>query len=315
MIGQVVEIAEDGRHLSITRGFMVVRAGEEELGRVPLDDIAAVVANAHGLTYSNNLVVKLAERNVPLVVCGPNHMPRALLWPVETHHTQNARMRWQIDAGRPLRKRLWQSVVRAKIANQGAALAAVGRAGGAFDAIARRVRSGDPENLEAQAAQRYWPQLMGAEFRRDPDLPGTNGMLNYGYAILRSAVARSVMAAGLHPTIGIHHENRGNPMCLVDDLMEPFRPVVDVAVFRLLGEGEPGTTPDVTPEVKRRLAAILTLDMATRAGTTPLATCAHRLALSVARAFETGDATIDLPLSPMPLEFGSTAGAERRPRS
>lgn len=302
MIGRVVEVAEDGRHLSVERGFLVVSEDRHEIGRVVLDDMGALIANAHGLTYSTNLVMALADRNVPFVLCGPNHAPKAILWPVETHHTQSQRMRAQIDAPRPLRKRLWQGVVRAKIANQGAALEAVGRASSAFDAIARRVRSGDPENLEAQAAQRYWPQLMGEAFRRDVGQPGANGLLNYGYTILRSTVARSVMAAGLHPTLGIHHENRGNPMCLVDDLMEPFRPVVDVAVFRLLADG----VDDVTRDAKYRLAALPALDMATSIGTTPLNTCAHRLAASVARSFETGSADLDLPLSPLPLEFAGT---------
>ena len=307
MIGRVVEIAEDGRHLAVLRGFLVVSHDGTEIGRVALDDISAVVGTAHGLTYSANLVVALAERGVPFVLCGSNHMPKAVLWPVETHHTQTLRMRFQIDAGRPLRKRLWQGIVRAKITNQGAALEAVGQSSNAFEAIARRVRSGDPENVEAQAAQRYWPLMMGSSFRRDAAQPGPNGMLNYGYTILRSAVARAVMAAGLHPTIGIHHENRGNPMCLVDDLMEPFRPVVDVAVVRLMAEG----IEDVTPEAKHRLVGLLSLDMATNAGTTPLATCTYRLALSVARSFETGSAALDLPLSPLALEFAT--GQSRPP--
>ena len=144
---------------------------------------------------------------------------------------------------------------------------------------------------------------MGDRFRRDNAAPGANGLLNYGYAILRSAVARSVMAAGLHPTLGMHHANQNNPMCLVDDLMEPFRPVADVAVVRLIRDG----VEDVTGNAKHILASILTLDMATASGTTPLATCAHRLAISVAQSYEIGKPKLDLPLSPLPLEFGITS--------
>lgn len=303
MIGRIVEIAEDGRHLSLHRGFLVVEASGAEIGRVALDGIGALIANSHGLSYSNNLLVTLADRNIPLVLCGPNHTPRAMLWPVEGHHAQSRRMRAQIGAGEPLRKRLWQSVVRAKITNQGAALEAAGCQSNDLGAMARRVRSGDPDNLEAQAAQRYWPRLMGADFRRDTAAPGVNGMLNYGYAILRSAVARSVMAAGLHPTLGIHHGNQNNPMCLVDDLMEPFRPVVDIAVMRLVRNG----TGEVTSEVKHALASLLSQDMATDAGTTPLVTCAHRLAASVAKSYETGTPALDLPHSPLPLEFAASS--------
>ena len=236
MIGRIVEIAEDGRHLSVHRGFLKVAAAGEELGRVPLDDVAAVVGNAHGLTYSNNLLTALADRGVPFVVSGPNHQPAAILWPVAGHHLQTARMLAQIDAAKPLCKRLWQAVVQAKIRNQGAVLEAVGQPHGAFDRLAATVRSGDPENVEAQAARRYWPLLMGGDFRRDRTADGANALLNYGYGILRAATARAVMAAGLHPTLGIHHHNRGNPMCLVDDVMEVCLSVLHQVVLHAVTE-------------------------------------------------------------------------------
>lgn len=305
MIGRIVEIAEDGRHLSVHRGFLKVEAGGEELGRVPLDDIVAVVANAHGLTYSNNLLVALAERGAPFVITGPNHQPAAILWPVAGHHLQTARMLAQAEAGRPLRKRLWQVLVQAKVRNQGAVLEAIGQPHGAFERLASSVRSGDPDNVEAQAARRYWPLLMGSDFQRDKDGDGVNGLLNYGYAILRSASARAVMAAGLHPSLGIHHHNRGNPMCLVDDLMEPFRPIVDLAVFRLQQHGEAA----VTVEAKRSLAGLLRCDMATGEGITPLGTCVQRLAQSVASSFESGRPTMVLPQRPLPLEMPDETAA------
>ena len=123
--GRIVEVAEDGRHLSLSRGFLVVRAEGEELGRVPLDDIGALVANAHGLTYSNNLLLALCERNVPVVLCGPNHAPQALVWPVEGHHAQAQRMRAQLAATRPTAKRLWRQMVREKVLQQAAVLEAL----------------------------------------------------------------------------------------------------------------------------------------------------------------------------------------------
>ena len=301
MIGRIVEIAEDGRHLSVKRGFLVVSERGEELGRVPLDDVAAVVANAHGLTYSTNLALALSERNAPMVFCGPNHRPAALLWPVDGHHLQTARMRAQIEAGRPLCKRLWQTLIKAKIGLQGAVLEQRGQPAGAFETLVRGVRSGDPENLEAQAARRYWPLLFGEDFRRDTDQPGINGLLNYGYAIVRAATARSVMAAGLHPTLGIHHHNRNNPMCLVDDLMEPFRPIVDLCVARLLDEG----TQEVDRDAKTRLAAVTQMDMQSELGVTPLSTCLERLALSLAQAYQSGEARLDLPLRPLPLDLAA----------
>ena len=310
-VGRIVEIAEDGRHLSADRGFLVVSERGGELGRVPLDDVFALVINAHGTTFSNNLFRALAERGAPAVLCGPNHAPYAWMWPLVGHHQQGARLRAQVEATKPLGKRLWQAVVRAKIEQQGAVLAALGRNSAGFRLLARKVASGDPENLEAQAARRYWPLMFGDDFRRDRERPGINALLNYGYTILRSATARAVCAAGLHPTIGLHHRNRGNDMALVDDLMEPFRPVVDLMVARLKASG----IEEVTRDGKRVLARVSAMDLRTERGRTPLGTCLERLALSVARSFENGRAAIELPLTPLPLEYPAAEGSESRDAS
>jgi CRISPR-associated protein Cas1 len=305
-VGRIVEIAQDGRHLSAERGFLVVSERGNEVGRVPLDDVLALVVNAHGTTFSNNLFRALAERGAPAVLCGPNHAPYAWVWPLDGHHLQGTRLNAQVDATKPLGKRLWQAVVRAKIEQQGAALAALGRNAAGFRLLARQVSSGDPENLEAQAARRYWPLLFGEDFRRDRDRPGINALLNYGYTVLRSATARAVCAAGLHPTIGLHHRNRGNEMALVDDLMEPFRPVVDLMVARLASGG----VVEVSREAKQDLARLTAMDMRTDKGRTPLGTCLERLALSVARSFENSRAALELPLAPLPLEFPAVGGGD-----
>lgn len=297
MTGQVIEIVEDNRHLSVDRGFLVVSSSGETLGRVPLDLVDAVVGNAHGLTWSNNLAIELATRGIPMVFCGPNHQPEAMLWPVRGHHAQTGRMRLQLAAGAPLHKRLWQAIVQAKILMQGAILEARGLNGKALESMAGRVRSGDPDNLEAQAARRYWPLLMGDDFRRDPESAGVNGMLNYGYAILRSAAARAVMACGLHPSLGIFHCNPANPMCLVDDLMEPFRPLVDWTVVNLVDQGQ----NEVNRESKRLLAAVLELELPCSAGSIPVSGHLLRLCQSLASSFENGKAEMTLPPPPTPL--------------
>lgn len=305
MTGRIVEIAEDGRHLALSRGFMVVKAEGEELARVPLDDIGAVLVNAHGTSYSNNLVLALAERGAAMILCGPNHLPAAWIWPLTGHHIQAKRMRAQLDAPRPLCKRLWQALVRAKIEQQGAALDAAGKNGSGFRLLARQVGSGDPDNLEAQAARRYWPLMFGPDFRRERELPGTNALLNYGYTILRSATARAVVAAGLHPSLGVHHRNRNDHMVLVDDLMEPFRPLVDLMVLRLAEAG----TEDVTPVAKRDLALMTAVDMRTVQGRTPLAVCLERLAISLSLSYDEGEPRLELPLAPLPLELPAPSPA------
>lgn len=305
MIGRIVEVAEDGRHLSVQRGFLVVEAEREEVGRVPLDDVAAVIANAHGITYTNNLFVGLAKRGAPVVLCGPNHAPAAWMWPAEGHHAQTERMRAQVSATQPLAKRLWQAIVCAKIAQQAAVLDTVGQPSGGVAALARKVRSGDPDNMEAQAARRYWPLLMGKTFRRERGKPGPNAMLNYGYTVLRAAAARAVMASGLHPSLGIHHRTRTDAMCLASDVMEPFRPLMDLAVSRLTAAGH----DDVTPEVKGALVDVLAADMETVRGTTPVSGCVERLAASLANAYVSGEARLDLPTGLLEIDAAAVGKA------
>jgi CRISPR-associated protein Cas1 len=298
MVGRVVEVATDGRHLSVYRGFVVVSERGEEIGRVAIDEVAAVVANAHGVSYTNNALVELSARGVPVVLCGANHMPAAIVWPVEGHHLQTGRMNSQVAASLPLKKRLWAQLVRAKILAQGATLAAVGSPSGGFYLLSRRVRSGDPDNVEAEAARRYWPLMFGQDFRRDKDGGGINGLLNYGYAVLRAGVARAVMGAGLHPSFGLMHSNRSNPMVLIDDLMEPFRPIVDREVHRLVRAG----LAEVDRDAKIELARVMVIDLPTAQGLSPLMTCAERLAQSLARIYGGEPGRLDLPMPALPLE-------------
>ncbi len=291
MIGRVIEIANDGRHLSKSRGFMVVSGDGVEGGRVPLDDIGVLLCSARGLTYSNSLMTELARRGVAVVLCGANYLPAAWLWPLEGHHVQALRMRCQLEASKPLNKRLWQSIVKAKILQQANTLDLLEIPGGDLKPLVRRVKSGDPDNVEAQAARRYWPLLFGRRFRRDRFGQMPNPLLNYGYTVLRAAVARAVVSAGLHPSLGIHHHNRANPLCLVDDLMEPFRPLVDYTTACLLKSG----CDDVTADAKSALAGVLTIDMNADRGVSPLQTCLERAAQSLAQSFEDGKPSLTFP--------------------
>jgi CRISP-associated protein Cas1 len=304
MIGRIVEVADDRRHLFMHRGFMVVQDTEgerKELGQVPLDDIAAVIANAHGLSYTNNLLVALAERGAPFVLCAANHNAVGMLLPIDGNYEQARRMEAQIAASQPTHKRLWAAVVKAKLEQQAAALEATGSSPAPLMAMATKVKSGDPANLEAQGARRYWTLLFGASFKRDQDAGDTNALLNYGYTVLRAATARAVVAAGLHTSIGLHHSNDTNAMRLVDDLMEPFRPVVDLKVWQLKRQNE----DSVTPETKRALVRTLYDDMQTSAGVTPLSVCIQKLATSLAQVYLGQRDKLDLPLPGLPLALAS----------
>jgi CRISP-associated protein Cas1 len=301
-VDRIVDIATDGRHLSLYRGFLVVEEDRAEIGRIALDDVHAVIIHARGTTWSASLVAALAERGAPMVFCGANYAPVAVTLPIAGHHAQNARFRAQWEASKPLCKQLWRRIVAAKIMMQGALLEARGIAGaGAFPQIARRVKSGDSDNVEAQAARRYWPLLMGASFRRDRDRPGANALLNYGYAVMRSTVARAVVAAGLHPTIGINHANRGNALALADDLIEPFRPLVDALVVAMIAHG----IDTLDPACKRRFAQLIAFDVRIGGEASPASIAAVRLAQSLARAFETGRPALALFDPPTPIEWSA----------
>lgn len=309
MIGRIVEVADDRRHLFMHRGFMVVQDSEgerKELGQVPLDDIAAVIANAHGLSYTNNLLVALSERGAPFVLCAANHNAVGMLLPIDGNFEQAKRIEAQIAASLPTHKRLWAAVVRSKLEQQAAALEATGAPTAPLTALAKKVKSGDPENLEAQGAQRYWRLLFGDAFRRDQDGGGLNGLLNYGYTVLRACTARAVIAAGLHPSIGLHHSNDNNAMRLVDDVMEPFRPIIDLKVWHLKRNGE----SEVTPETKRALVRTLYDDMQTDIGATPVMVCTQKLATSLAQVYLGQRDKLDLPLPGLPIALANALDNE-----
>ena len=297
MIGRVVEISTEGQSLARLRGFLTVHRDGVEQGRIPLDDMAVLICNstARGLTYTNDLMVQLASRGIPAVLCDSKYLPVAWLWPVDGHHVQALRMRCQLEAPQPLRKRLWQALVRAKIAQQQNVLELLEAPSIRLAGLARSVRSGDPDNIEAQAARRYWPLIFGPDFRRERFGGFPNPFLNYGYTIIRSAVARATVASGLHPSIGIHHRNRSNPFCLVDDLMEPFRPLVDYTVRQLMQAGH----NEVNSESKRALAGVLAMDMRTERGTSPLQTCIERAAQSAAQSYESRIPAFAFPGPPL----------------
>lgn len=299
---RIIEIATDGRHLAVDRGFMTVSGNGQEITRIALDDIASVISNAHGLTYSNNLFVELAKRNALFVFCGSNHNPIGFLWALDGFHQQASRMDAQIESTAPKSKQLWKQIVQAKIEQQAGTLKATGNPDAPVRALMAKVRSGDPENIEAQAARRYWPLLFGQDFRRDRTANDVNSLLNYAYMIIRSTVARSIMAAGLHPGIPIHHKNANNPMRLADDLMEPFRPYADFAVWNLLRSG----WDSVIPETKRILAALPEMEISTATGMTAMRIGIQNAAISLALVYEGSRDRLDLPLPQPPLWQSAT---------
>lgn len=285
MIKRTVEISQQPVHIAVKNAQLVILGRESHktpLASIPCEDLGFLVVDEPGATYSHAALGALLQHDAVLVVCGRNHLPAGLLLPFANHTEVVWRVSDQIKAGKALRKKLWTQLVRAKVRAQAKNLND-GPVPSRLLALARTVRSGDPNNIEAQAAKLYWSVwLDGLPFRRDTDGDGINALLNYAYAILRAAVARALVCSGLLPVLGIHHANRSNAFCLADDLMEPLRPLADRRVRELVRAG----CREITAETKRPLLALLADDVRTGDETGPLMVALSRLTASLARCFE-----------------------------
>lgn len=257
MLKRTIEVSTDGTSLFLRAKQLVIERDGDELASVPFDDLGFLVLTSHGVTISSGALRACAEYNVAVISCAENFLPAGLQLPLAANSLHAERLNAQVAVSVPLRKQLWSRIVNAKLRMQAANLPE-GPARSRILAMAGDVRSGDPDNLEAQGARIYWGELFSgidlpAPFRREPDGPPPNGLLNYGYAIVRACVARALVAAGLHPALGLHHQNRYNAFCLADDLIEPFRPFVDGRVRELAAAGE----LEVNKDTKRPLLALL----------------------------------------------------------
>ena len=290
----VLEIAHNDRYLKLFRGFAVVMERDNELGRVTLDELCCVIVSAEQATVSKALLVRLAELGVPLVVCGSNYLPISITLPLSAHYHSRGVLELQISVSQPLKKRLWQQLVKLKIQHQTAVLRCnkptQKAAASQLKRMSQQVTSGDSKNHEAQAARLYWQSLMGRQFRRQQKSEDIiNSALNYGYAIIRAACARAIVAAGLNPSLGLHHKNMLNSFCLADDIMEIYRPLVDNQVVQTQFE------QTLTTEDKRRLAKILQLDIKLGDTTTTVNTSMASVAVSLVQSLKLGTNQLCLP--------------------
>lgn len=236
MIKRTVEISTNGCYLHTKDEQLVIEKDGFKVGTIPIEDLGVLILDSPQLLITSSVMSSLAEQNVAVIFTDSKHLPSSLTIPFSVHSIQTKVLNSQIAISQPLKKRLWSSVVSAKIINQARSLERCGRDGSALKEIGTRVKSGDSENLEAYAARLYWKKLFGGDFRRDREAGDENVLLNYGYAIVRAATARAIVGTGLHPGLGINHKNQYNPFPLADDLVEPMRPFVDVRVFSMLRE-------------------------------------------------------------------------------
>ncbi len=260
---------------------------QQSMAKIPVEDIGVVLLDHSQITVTQPLLGALLENNTAVITCADNHIPAGLLLPLEGHNTQQERYDFQLDASQPLKKQLWQQTVQAKVLNQGLLLEKHGFEANNFKVWSRDVKSGDSDNLEARAAARYWSRVFSKsieDFRRSREGDTPNNLLNYGYAILRAVVARSIVGAGLIPTLGIFHRNRYNAFCLADDIMEPYRPYVDEVVYEIVHSGVDYS--ELTKEIKQKLLVIPTLDVVINGERSPLMIATQRTAYSLFCCYE-----------------------------
>lgn len=271
-------------HLSLKNKQLLVTAKNELSSKtIPIEDIGFIVLEHPQISITMKLMEQLNEFNVATVFCDSKHMPCSMLLPLDGHHIQNELFRAQINATEPIKKNLWKQTIEMKISNQALLLDKLGKNSLQLRTLAKTVKSGDIDNREGFAARMYWISLLGKNFIRDRYGEPPNPFLNYGYILLRSAVARALTGSGLLATLGIHHHNRYNAFCLADDIMEPYRPYVDEIAFEMNK-----TWPDTVmleKEHKARLLEIMTIDVRIGENRRPLMVALSQTTASLARCF------------------------------
>ena len=289
MVWRSVMISRPAR---LRREHFSLAIDQEETAFVPFEDIAVIVLNHREITLTHPVLSACAEYGIGLYATGSNHQPAGVFLPFLPHSRTTRMMRKQLGIAKPAAKQAWAGIVRRKIENQAVCLKLCDKKGvDRLNSYARRVRSGDPENLEAQAAAFYFAQLYGRNFNRAEE-HWTNAALDYGYAVIRGAIARGLVAHGLHPTIGLFHDSEQNAFNLADDLIEPFRPVVDLHVAK-----HPATTEgDLIPSDKQALVALLNIDMGMPQGRMSVLSAIEFAVESLVRLYEDEAKELDLPI-------------------
>lgn len=281
MIKRIVDVSERS-YLHLSKKQLLVARGDDEIAAIPVEDIGILILDHIAITISQAAIIACQQNNIAVVFCNQQHLPYSVLLPLYDGNSLHTKvLREQLDVSLPTKKRLWKQIVQGKILQQAVTLQAVGVTSQRLCRLAETVKVGDTANHEAQAAQVYWPLLMGDGFRRDQKAEGVNSLLNYGYAVVRAMVARALVGSGLHPAIGLQHSNQYNGLCLADDVMEPFRPWVDLVVYRMT---QKQVQLEVNKATKQMLLNMLSQPVIWKGKKLPLMVACHSLAASLKAA-------------------------------
>lgn len=298
MIKRCVEISGGPCHISIRDSQLLIRKADEEEHSIPVEDLGVLVIDHPAVTYTHAALCALTAKNAAVVVCGGNHHPAGLLLPVEGHTTQAEAISFQASVRQKLKDRLWKEIVSAKIGNQAFVIKQCGKGSAGLKALSRKVKTGDIGNAEGAAARRYWRLLFGAGFRREREGPPPNGLLNYGYTVLRAAVARAICSSGLHPSLGLHHRNKYNAFALADDLMEPLRPLVDIEAYAIYLEG-----PLPEKSTRFRLLSVLASIVEINGRNLPMMAALQTYTASLRRIYAGESTCLQMPKPKNPFKF------------
>ena len=293
MIKRIIDIS-DGAYVHLKNQQLVIEKQGEVVGQVPIEDLGVLILQHPAIVLTQQLIVACQKNKVVIVFCDEKHLPYSLILPIGEGHTlHNKILKQQMAISEPTRKRLWQKIVQHKIKEQEQTLVMLNKESTRLSFLSTQVKTGDSGNCEAIAAQAYWKLLFGKAFKRDTDLDGVNSLLNYGYAIIRAAVARSICGAGLHPTIGLFHTNQYNALCLADDLMEPFRPWVDYVVYQMASTNSAVT---INQQSKHALLGLMSEAVLYKKKTMPFMVALHYLMADLKRCYSNGIKTLPYPL-------------------
>lgn len=268
-----------------TKNLQLILKSEIKESSIPIEDIGFLVIDNNETYLSIPAINLLVENNTAIIICGTNHLPNGMLLNLNSHHIQQEIFKNQIDASAPLKKQLWQHTIVEKITNQGILLEKITGNKNAFPFLASKVVSGDTTNMEGVAASQYWKSFFEVDFKRERFGDYPNNFLNYGYAILRAATARALSGSGLLNTLGIHHKSKYNAFALADDIMEPFRPIVDEAIYAIMQNFE---EQELNTAIKAELLKILTRTVYFKEEKSPLMVALQKTASSLQQCY-TGD--------------------------
>lgn len=292
MIKRIIDIS-DAAYLHVKHQQLLIDKEGVTVAQICIEDLGVLILQHPAIVITQSLIITCQKNNVVVIFCDEKYQPYSIISPIAEGNLLHSKIiKQQISMSVPTRKRLWKIIVENKISQQRDTLKLLGKDSVRLNHLAMNVKLGDKGNSEAVAAQKYWKLLFGSTFKRDINEEGINALLNYGYAIIRSLVARAICGAGLHPTLGIFHKNQYNALCLADDIMEPFRPWVDLLVYKLADNGK----IKINKETKTALLGLLNSDVQFKGKKLPLMVSIHYLLAEFKRAINNEQKSVTYPV-------------------